>query len=355
MVNDVSQIDSIYTQPSPGSLSDIASSSSPPSWSRNVPPYFWLPGRSLRRWNVHCLHRSFLFMGNSRRERTVVDSETSEITVRGLHHERKWHLSFLLIYYFGYHCHFFPELISLVFFIDDTVAITVQKGYWFSSHEQWKYLELPYFEVEINRRYRFFRSLRSYFTFLSFESSFDSLWYRVFLNGEKVRTIHSKENNIPGIATSSPRCLSHTRNVCECCKLHHKRTSDAISFCVRYSFYFFSAGGTTLTLFHPLSIHLLIRPLISPSPPIPPFPLSLLLLPPLQEGVKWKVTELELPGIWIWLVWAECKVRAIDWVEIWILSHPKVPMARQRRVRSQAITSHQYWPGIRRLPPLLQW
>jgi hypothetical protein len=31
--------------------------------------------------------------------------------------------------------------------------ISVQRGWWFSSHEQWKYLELPYLSVPINKRY----------------------------------------------------------------------------------------------------------------------------------------------------------------------------------------------------------
>ena len=34
-----------------------------------------------------------------------------------------------------------------------TGPITVQKGWWFSAHEQWKYLELPYNDVPINRRF----------------------------------------------------------------------------------------------------------------------------------------------------------------------------------------------------------
>jgi hypothetical protein len=30
--------------------------------------------------------------------------------------------------------------------------ITVQKGFWFSSHEQWKVLEMPYFDVPLVKR-----------------------------------------------------------------------------------------------------------------------------------------------------------------------------------------------------------
>ena len=30
--------------------------------------------------------------------------------------------------------------------------ITVEQGYWFSSHEQWKFMELPYFDVDVANR-----------------------------------------------------------------------------------------------------------------------------------------------------------------------------------------------------------
>jgi hypothetical protein len=55
--------------------------------------------------------------------------------------------------------------------------VTVQRGWWFSSHEQWKYLELPYLNASsINRR--------------------------VFLNGERARTLHSAGLSIPGLYAS---------------------------------------------------------------------------------------------------------------------------------------------------------
>lgn len=57
--------------------------------------------------------------------------------------------------------------------------ITVQRGWWFSSHEQWKYLELPYWDVPIN--------------------------WRVFLNGERARTCHSAEGGLPGLYASGAR------------------------------------------------------------------------------------------------------------------------------------------------------
>lgn len=55
--------------------------------------------------------------------------------------------------------------------------ITVQEGFWFSSHEQWKYLELPYLTASPTNR-------------------------RVFMNGERARTHHSREFGIPGLYAS---------------------------------------------------------------------------------------------------------------------------------------------------------
>eukprot|EP01121_Diplochlamys_sp_Union-15-3_P001464 TRINITY_DN11268_c0_g1_i1.p1 TRINITY_DN11268_c0_g1~~TRINITY_DN11268_c0_g1_i1.p1 ORF type:complete len:532 (+),score=71.97 TRINITY_DN11268_c0_g1_i1:51-1646(+) len=54
--------------------------------------------------------------------------------------------------------------------------VVVQRGWWFSSHEQWKYLELPYVEVPINNL--------------------------IFMNGEKIRTWNSRLKNIPGLFAS---------------------------------------------------------------------------------------------------------------------------------------------------------
>eukprot|EP01133_Synstelium_polycarpum_P011003 gene11003-12823_t len=61
-------------------------------------------------------------------------------------------------------------------FVTPKGNITVQKGFWFSSHEQWKYLMLPYQDVEINQR--------------------------VFVNGERARTWFSYLNNYPGLFAS---------------------------------------------------------------------------------------------------------------------------------------------------------
>ena len=51
--------------------------------------------------------------------------------------------------------------------------ITVEQGYWFSSHEQWKFMELPYFDVDIANQ--------------------------VYLNGERARSYFSWEKNYPGM------------------------------------------------------------------------------------------------------------------------------------------------------------
>lgn len=69
-----------------------------------------------------------------------------------------------------------PKLKAVTY--DSTFGpITVQEGFWFSSHEQWKYLELPYLKASSTNR-------------------------RVFLNGERARTHHSSEFSIPGLYAS---------------------------------------------------------------------------------------------------------------------------------------------------------
>jgi len=61
-------------------------------------------------------------------------------------------------------------------YVEEAQNITVQRGWWFSSHEQWKYLELPYFDSDINKR--------------------------VFLNGERARTWNSAAHQYPGMFAS---------------------------------------------------------------------------------------------------------------------------------------------------------
>lgn len=54
--------------------------------------------------------------------------------------------------------------------------VTVQKGWWFSAHESWKYLFLPYLDSPINAK--------------------------LFKNGEKVRTWDARESSLPGMFAS---------------------------------------------------------------------------------------------------------------------------------------------------------
>jgi len=68
------------------------------------------------------------------------------------------------------------KLNSVVYNAGNMGRITVQEGFWFSSHEQWKYMELPYTDVPINKR--------------------------VFLNGERARTWNSALLGIPGLYAS---------------------------------------------------------------------------------------------------------------------------------------------------------
>ncbi|KAH3766789.1 GPI anchored protein [Pelomyxa schiedti] len=57
---------------------------------------------------------------------------------------------------------------------DGTISVT--RGWWFSAHEQWKYLMMPYQKIKIAER--------------------------VFLNGERARTWNSVINGIPGLYAS---------------------------------------------------------------------------------------------------------------------------------------------------------
>jgi hypothetical protein len=54
--------------------------------------------------------------------------------------------------------------------------ITVEKGWWFSAHEQWKHLFMPYLDVEI--------------------------FNKIQKNNEKARTWHSVDQHICGMFAS---------------------------------------------------------------------------------------------------------------------------------------------------------
>lgn len=69
-----------------------------------------------------------------------------------------------------------PKLESVEYHMGDVGPITVQKGFWFSSHEQWKVLEMPYYDVDIVKR--------------------------VYTNAERARSCNSVINGIPGMYAS---------------------------------------------------------------------------------------------------------------------------------------------------------
>ncbi|KAF7552641.1 hypothetical protein G7Z17_g4164 [Cylindrodendrum hubeiense] len=69
-----------------------------------------------------------------------------------------------------------PKLESDEYNLGGVGPITVRKGYWFSSHEIWNQLELPYYDVDIIRR--------------------------LFKNGERVRTCNSVVTKVPGMYAS---------------------------------------------------------------------------------------------------------------------------------------------------------
>ncbi|CAI7565174.1 unnamed protein product [Penicillium glandicola] len=68
------------------------------------------------------------------------------------------------------------KLISVDYEMGNFGPITVQKGYWFSSHETWKVMEMPYYDIDIVRR--------------------------VFKNAERVRTCNSVATKVPGMFAS---------------------------------------------------------------------------------------------------------------------------------------------------------
>ncbi|KAH7309627.1 putative GPI anchored protein [Stachybotrys elegans] len=69
-----------------------------------------------------------------------------------------------------------PQLVSVEYQQGGVGPITVEKGYWFSGHEPWKVLQLPYYDVDIFRR--------------------------VYHNAERVRTCNSVVTQTPGLFAS---------------------------------------------------------------------------------------------------------------------------------------------------------
>ncbi|KAL2356526.1 putative GPI anchored protein [Cryomyces antarcticus] len=69
-----------------------------------------------------------------------------------------------------------PQLVRKEYQMGNIGPITVQEGFWFSAHEQWKLLELPYLSIPLVQR--------------------------LFLNAERVRTCNSAIQHIPGMFAS---------------------------------------------------------------------------------------------------------------------------------------------------------
>ncbi|KFA66944.1 hypothetical protein S40285_05738 [Stachybotrys chlorohalonatus IBT 40285] len=69
-----------------------------------------------------------------------------------------------------------PQLVSVEYELGGVGPVTVERGYWFSSHEPWKILELPYNDVDIFRR--------------------------IYHNAERVRTCNSVITEVPGLFAS---------------------------------------------------------------------------------------------------------------------------------------------------------
>ncbi|KAK3181672.1 hypothetical protein K4F52_007050 [Lecanicillium sp. MT-2017a] len=68
------------------------------------------------------------------------------------------------------------KLVSVEYEMGGVGPITVEQGFWFSSHEPWKVLELPYYDVDIIRR--------------------------LYHNAERARTCNSVVTKVPGLFAS---------------------------------------------------------------------------------------------------------------------------------------------------------
>ncbi|CAE8596147.1 unnamed protein product [Polarella glacialis] len=70
-----------------------------------------------------------------------------------------------------------PNVVARNYTTRDGSTLTVQEGYWFSSHEQWKLMVLPYLDIPLVKQ--------------------------VFTNGEHVRLNDAIDHSVPGIFASS--------------------------------------------------------------------------------------------------------------------------------------------------------
>ncbi|KAJ5963618.1 uncharacterized protein N7479_003494 [Penicillium vulpinum] len=69
-----------------------------------------------------------------------------------------------------------PQSVSVDYEMGGFGPITIQKGFWFSSHKTWKVMQMPYYDIDIVRR--------------------------VFENAERVRTCNSVATKLPGMFPS---------------------------------------------------------------------------------------------------------------------------------------------------------
>ncbi|KDQ24590.1 hypothetical protein PLEOSDRAFT_1078667 [Pleurotus ostreatus PC15] len=76
-----------------------------------------------------------------------------------------------------------PQLAAVNYQSEVYENITVQKGFWFSSHENWKFMEMPYLDIPLVRR--------------------------VYMNNERARTCNSKLTRNPGMFASVNNEFSH--------------------------------------------------------------------------------------------------------------------------------------------------
>ncbi|KAH8807307.1 putative GPI anchored protein [Xylogone sp. PMI_703] len=79
-----------------------------------------------------------------------------------------------------------PQLVKKEYHMGSVGPITVQEGYWFSSHETWKVMEMPYYDVDFIRR--------------------------LYENAERVRTCNSVVTKIPGMFASVNNSTDPTTN-----------------------------------------------------------------------------------------------------------------------------------------------
>ena len=69
-----------------------------------------------------------------------------------------------------------PQLVAVNYSLPSGAVVTAQRGFWFSAHEQWKALLLPYLDLP--------------------------LVHSIFGNCERARTWDAARNGVPGLFAS---------------------------------------------------------------------------------------------------------------------------------------------------------